>query len=336
MAFCMVNRDNVMGKGAKPMLSRRVVVFAAIVLAVSFPVMAQGSRMGSGAAPAAPSQGMQGPMPGMTIEGVSGGLFVPSAYLANPGPQGAICGMPTIGANYVSLGSQNLYMVGITDVLWRRIELGYAFNYLDIGTYNDYVHKLGGDLGRDDIMLHHFNLRGQLIEENSWGYTWMPAVTLGVSFKYNDGIRQIDHDTGGFFSSLDYDKRDGWEATIHASKTFPTLVFGRPITFTSGLRTSNAAHIGLYGFGDDRSLTYESSATYMPTDKWALSYEYRMKDDPYDNGAPVYGKEHSWYALEATYLVNDRLTLSGIIGSYGNIGNTQADPAFGLQVKYEF
>jgi hypothetical protein len=316
------------------MLRSRVLVFAAIVCAVSFPVMAQSSGTMGRAAAAAPT--LQLPMPGMTIEGVSGGFFVPSAYLANPGAQGAVCGMPSIAANYLSLGSQNLYMVGITDVLWRRIELGYAFNYLDISSMQDYVEKLGGDMGRDNVMLHHFNVRGQVIEENSWGYTWMPAVTVGVHFKYNDGIGQINHDTGGFFSALDYDKREGWDVTLTASKTFPTLVWGRPITFTSGLRSSNAAHMGLYGFSDDRSLTYESSATYMPTDKWALGYEFRMKSDPYDDGAPVYGKEHSWYALEATYLVNDRLTLSGVIGSYGNIGNTQADPAVGFQVKYEF
>jgi hypothetical protein len=285
------------------------------------------------------------PMPGMTIEGVSGTFLVPSAYLANPGPQGAVCGMPTIATNYVNLGSQNLYMVGITDVLWRRIELGYAFNYLDISSMNDYVNKLSGgagDLGRDNLMLHHFNLRGQVIEENSWGFWWMPAVTVGVEFKYNDGIqsanKSINKASGGFysFSILDYDKRDGWDVTLHVSKTYPTLAFGRPVTFTSGLRSSNAAQMGLYGFGDDRSLTYESSIVYMPTDKWALAFESRMKDDPYDNGAPVYGKEHSWYGLEATYLVSNRLAISGVLGSFGNIGNTQADPALGFQVKYEF
>jgi hypothetical protein len=61
-----------------------------------------------------------------------------------------------------------------------------------------------------------------------------------------------------------------------------------------------------------------------------------MKDDPYDNGAPVYGKEHTWRALQATYRVNDRLSISGVIGGFANIGNTQADPGYGLQVKYEF
>jgi hypothetical protein len=321
------------------MLRIRVVIFVAIVLAVSFPVAAQGSRAAggtAGTAVAAPTSTSEAPMPGMTIEGVSGGFFVPSAYLANPGPQGAVFGMPSIAANYFSLGSENLYMVGITDVLWRRIELGYAFNYLDISSMNDYVNKLGADMGRDNVMLHHFNVRGQVIEENSFGMSWMPAVTVGVHFKYNDGIRDINHHLLGGLELLGYDSRSGWDVTLTASKTFPTLAWGRPVTFTSGLRSSNAAQIGLFGFADERSITYEHSIVYMPTDKLALAYEFRMKDDPYDNGAPVYGMEHSWYALEATYLVSDRLTISGVFGSFGNIGNTQADPAVGFQVKYEF
>jgi len=321
------------------MLRTRVLIFVAIVLAVSFPVLAQGSRTARsmpGTATAAPTSTSLGPLPFQTIEGVSGGIFVPSAYLANPGPQGAIFGMPSIAGHYLNLGSENLFTVGITDVIWRRIEVGYAFNYLDISSMDDYVNKLGGDLGRDNVMLHHFNVRGQIIEENSFGFSWMPAVTVGVHYKVNDGIASMNRDTGGFFKALDYDSPNGWEATLTTSKTFPTLAWGRPVIFTSGLRVSKAAQIGLFGFGDDTSLTYESSVVYMPTDKIALAYEYRMKDDPYDNGAPVYGKEHSWYALEASYLVNDRLTISGVFGSFGNIGNTQADPGVGLQVKYEF
>jgi hypothetical protein len=318
------------------MLRTRVLIFVAIVLAVSFPVLAQGAPGARSTPVAGPTETIQSPLPLHTIEGESGGLLVPSAYLANPGPKGAIFGMPSVSASYINMGSKNLWTVGITEVVWRRIELGYAFNYFDLGSMNDLAKKFGADLGTDDVMLHHFNVRGQIIEENSWGFTWMPAVTLGVHYKYNDGIRGINKHLGGGLNLIGYDSKDGWDVTLRTGKTFPTLAWGRPIIVSGGLRSTEAAQTGLFGFGDDRRFFMESSVAYMPTDKWYLAYEFREKASPYDNAAPLMGKEHSWHALSATYIVNDRLTVSGVLGAFGTIGNSSADPSVGLQVKYEF
>ena len=91
----------------------------------------------------------------------------------------------------------------------------------------------GADLlERDDIYLHHFNIRGLILPENSFDLP-LPAIVAGIHFKYNDTIKKLDKRLGGALKGLGLDKANGVDYTLTASKMFPTLAFGRPIILTA-------------------------------------------------------------------------------------------------------
>ncbi|HUW58947.1 MAG TPA: DUF3034 family protein [Planctomycetota bacterium] len=309
------------------MVSNRVLMGLAVVLAVSFPVAA--------AEPVTASAGKAAPLPFNTIEGVPGAPITPMAYLANPGPAGTRVGMPTVSWTGLILGSKSMSTLAVNETFFRRIEVGYAYSYFWLGSLPNDVRKMGLPDIRDQVELHNLNLRGLVIEEDSYGMP-LPAVTLGVHFKHNSGIRQIDRALMGTLGMFGYERASGFDFTLTATKTFPELVLGKPLIVTAGLRNSEAAQIGYLGFGDNRHTTFEGSLGVMPLEKLLLAYEYRQKKNPYHKIPGLIGREDDWHALSASYIMSDRVTITGVLGWFGNIANSNADPGAGLQVKYEF
>jgi len=275
------------------------------------------------------------PLPFHCIEGYSGGPITPMAYLCNPGAKGSVCSGPSAAYTYLSLGEKQLHVFTITQVFFNRLELGYAYNRLDVGTLYDDICKAGLDMGRDHVHLHHFNVRFSLLPENSFDLP-LPALTGGVHFKYNQGIKSIDHALGGALKSIGYEKDNGVDYTLTASKMFPELALGRPIILTGGLRFSNAAQLGYLGFGGECNLTFEGSVAYLPLDNVCLAYEFRGKNNPYNRIQELVDDEDHWHALSVSWVVNDRLTVTGVYGMLGNIANARADCTLGVQLKYEF
>jgi len=83
--------------------------------------------------PAPAAQPVKGPpLPFHGIEGYSGGVITPMAYLCNPGPKNTFCSIPTTAYTFVNLGSKELHSFSITEVFCNRVELGYAFNYFSV------------------------------------------------------------------------------------------------------------------------------------------------------------------------------------------------------------
>ena len=275
------------------------------------------------------------PLPLLTFEGVSGGLITPMVYLCNADKNTTI-GKPSVGYIYANLGSKNLHAVIINQTFLGRLELSYALNVLDLGSLPaDFYKEAGLSIGRDSICLHHFNARALLLEENSFGLP-LPAVTVGVHFKYNDGIADINRQSNHTLSSHDYDRQYGVDYTLTASKTFEKLACGRPLILTVGLRNSRAAQVGLLGFGGTCKTTVEASAACLVTDRLLVAYEFRQKNDPYTHVSKVLEHEKNWHAVSLTYVINDHLTVTGAWGCLGKIANSTADGAFLFQVKYEF
>ncbi len=275
------------------------------------------------------------PLPFHSIEGYSGGSITTMAYICNRGCKHTTVGMPAVSYSYMDLGSKNVHIVAITQTFFSRIELGYAMNHLNMGSLYDDIRKAGLDPGRDDVWLHHFNIRGMLLDENSFGLP-TPAVTAGVHIKYNDGIRQVNRNLGGALSAIGYDRHYGVDYTLTASKMFPKLIFGRPVILTGGVRFSRSAQWGYLGFGKQCNTTFEGSVVYMPTDTLVLGYEFRGKENPYNEIPGLLGPEHNWHAFSASMIVNEHLTVSALFGMLGNVANARADCTLGVQVKYEF
>ena len=278
------------------------------------------------------------PLPFHCIEGYSGGAITPMAYLCNYcncGCGGKHMTAPAVSYSYVNLSTKHLHTFAVTQTFWNRIELGYAMNQLWLGSLYDDVRKAGLDPVREDVILHHFNVRGKLLEENSFGLP-LPAITAGVHFKYNYGIEDINRRLNRAFDTIGYSKNYGVDYTLTATKMFPTLAFGRPVILTGGLRFSEAAQLGLLGFGDTYRPSFEGSVVCLPTDWLALGYEFRQKRNPYGELSSLIGAEDNWHALSVSVIASKHLTITAVAGLFGNIANANADNSWGIQLKYEF
>ncbi len=270
------------------------------------------------------------------VEGVGGGLLTPSAYLLNPGPAGEVFGMPTMSNRFLRFGSKDVTAITIGETLWGRVELSYAMNRFGLGGLTDAVEKrLGRDIVREEAYLHTWSLRGLLIEEDSLG-PWTPAVTAGVSFKYNDSIQTIDRRTGHALRAAGLDKSNGVDWTLTASKTICEPWAGRPIVLTGGLRFSNAAQLGWMGFDNSCHLTMEGSVKYFATDWLALGYEFRGKADAYEEIPGVYGDEGDAHAITADVRVTENLTLSTGWMLMGHVANGSGDCGWTLGMQWDF
>ena len=276
------------------------------------------------------------PLPFHTIEGYGGGAITPIAYLVNPASDGGTFGLPSAAASYVTAGHKNLLALTATETLWGRLELGYGYDRFGVGTLDDDILAATGvDIKRDHVELQTISARVLAVKEGSFG-DWTPALTAGVHFKKNTGIDDIDRRLGGALTSIGLDDDSGVDYTVTASKTFVGgWTGGRPLILSAGLRNSSAAHLGLLGFADHRTTTFEGNVVYIPTSWLLLAYEYRQKGDPYGVIPGLVGKEDDWHAVDASWLINSHATLVAGWGAFGTLANTKENGAWFLQFKYE-
>lgn len=276
------------------------------------------------------------PLPVHTIEGYGGGAITPTAYLANPGAPGTTIGLPSLSVTGVYIGhNKDLESVVITETLFNHLELGYAFSRFGIGSAQTAIKEATNITVRDDVYLHNFNARLNFLDENSFKTNWIPAVTAGVHYKYNDGIDDIDDKLGGALTGIGLDHHDGVDFTLTASKLL-TDVFGHPLIVTAGLRSSQAAWLGYLGFGEDRSLTFEGSLIYLPTNWLAVGYEFRQKNNPYDQIPGLVGDEDNLHAFSLIFMPNNHLNIALVYGAFGEVLETNENHALAVQVKWEF
>ncbi len=276
------------------------------------------------------------PLPLHGIEG-SGGVFSTyTAYLVNPAREGKVFGLPSLGEAYVSLGNgRHLSALTLTETLWDRLELGYAFDYFTLGDLPEDIKKATGiSIDDDAVKLHNFNARLLLLKENSFEQPWLPALTAGVHYKYNENIDDIDDDLFGTLEAIGIEDNSGVDFTLTASKLITALP--RPVLVSAGLRSTEAAHLGLLGFTDDRTVVGEGHLVVFATDRLLVGGEYRQKPSEYRRIPGLVEKEDDWWTLVAAYLINDHLTVSGGYGHFGDVLNHEADQSFGIKAKWEF
>ncbi len=280
----------------------------------------------------------EGPcLPLHTIEGNGGHFSVMTAYLTNPAAKGEIFGDPSVGFIHVDLNhGKHLQAFTITETLWDCVEIGYAYDNLDVGDLFEDIEAAG--LGRPEghnVRLHNFNLRYMLLKEGDS----MPAITAGVHFKYNPDIREIDSDSGfGVmrpFRALGIKHAEGWDFTLMASKMLTDLL-PRPCIISGGVRSTDAAHIGLLGFTGHRKIVAEAAICGFISDQIVYAAEYRQKPDQYDDVPGLLEPEDNWWALALGYIVNNDCSVALGYGHFGQLVNHTANRALGLAVKYEF
>ena len=236
-----------------------VALFAVASLAADADKSASGDTASSAAAEGPP-------LPFHTIEGYGGGAITPMAYLVNPPKKGDWFGWPSAAFSNVIAGKKNLQAFTVTENLIGRIELGYGLDRLGLGTLpGDIKDATHVDIGTDDVWMQNFNVRGLLVEENSFGTSWLPAFTAGADFKVNNDIASINNKLGRALSNIGYDSPWGIDYTLTASKTLlDKWTLNRPLIVTGGLRLSEASNLGFLGFGDEYKATFEGSVAWRP------------------------------------------------------------------------
>jgi len=276
------------------------------------------------------------PLPFHSVEGMGGAFATSSAYLVNPAKEGEVFGLPSVGGMYVHLGNgRQLLALTVTETLWNRVELGYGWDNFDMGDLpQDIERATAVRIGNRSVDLHNFNARLSLTKDGDFDQAWMPAITVGAHYKYNDTIEDIDDDLGGTLTGIGIEDDDGFDFTLSATKMITALP--RPVIVSATLRSTEGAHIGLLGFTGERELVVEGSICALVTDRLILAAEYRQKPDEYDEIPGLVGGEDDWWTLCAGYIVNDHMTIAGGYANFGTVLNHEADSSWGVALKYEF
>jgi hypothetical protein len=294
---------------------------------------------GAGPPPPPPADDKGPPLPFHSIEGVGGGAITPMAYLIDPPRNGHFFGKPAMAMSYVGLSSKSLTALTVTEAVGERIELGYGGDHLGLGNLPHEIEAAtGADLeGRSDLWLHNFNVRTMLVKENTcFGGIALPAITAGVHFKYNSGIKEINENLGGALHDLiGYQRENGTDFTLTATKTIPPDVFGRPLIVSAGVRESQGAELGFLGFGDKYLTRFEGNVAYLLLDNLVVAYEIRQKSSPFGEIPGLVGGEDVWHAFDLGFILSKHATLVAGWGIFGNVVNEETNGAWWLQLKYE-
>ena len=279
------------------------------------------------------------PLPTHNVEGNSGVFITSTAYLANPPENGKVFGLPSFSTSFAAIGEKDFESFAVTENIWGKIELGYALERIGLGDWPADVKTAAGIHVDNHVFVHNFNTRLMVIEEGSFESAWMPAVTLGAHFKWNDGLDDIGKQTGGLCDMLGADHDSGTEFTAVATKTIADLL-PKPLIVSAGLRNGDGIHTGLLGFAGERRTTFEGSIIYFLTDKLLLATEYRQKSNLCDRcsagGKHLIKAENDWYDICLGYVVNDHITIAGGYANFGNVLNHREDNVWAIQLKYEF
>lgn len=276
------------------------------------------------------------PLPLHGIEGYGGIAITYSAYLTNPAADGKLFGKPSIGVGTVFTGNGDfLGFSTITETIGNRLELGYGVDRLYLSGLQSDIKDATGIRIRDDVIyLHNINARLAVVKEGGFGLPWIPAITLGVHYKYNNDINKINDDLSGTLKGIGIQDNEGIDYTLYGSKMLKFLP--RPVLVNAGLRSTKAAHIGFLGFTNDRDILFEGSMVTFLTQRFALGAEYRQKANSYKSIPGLVGKGNDWWSFVFAYVFNEHLTVSGGYFSLGQVLNHKTDNAYGLKTKWEF
>jgi hypothetical protein len=260
-----------------------------------------------------------------------------SAYIVNPPRNGEPIGRPSVGFAYVNLGHEvNLEAFTITESPFKRLELGYGWDRLGLGDLPLALRNAGiVNYHDDEVQLHNVNARFQILKEGEFDQKWIPAVTAGVHYKYNDGISEVNREVGGALANVAHiPNHDGVDYTLYASKLFTQLP--RPVLLELGGRATEGVWEGLGGFTDSYNFVFEGNVVVFVTSNIALAAEYKQQPRDYTAIGDVVRKEGDWWTIDAAYVVNKHLTLAAGYGHFGNVLNHEANGVWGITTKWEF
>jgi hypothetical protein len=275
------------------------------------------------------------PLPLHEIEGNGGVFSTLSAYLVNPPRNGEPVGRPSIGFGYIDIGyGRDLMALTVTETPWKRLELGFGYDYLNLGDLPTAIKAQGGPTIDDNLALYNANARLEILQEGEFGQKWLPAITAGIHYKYNDGINHINNQLGGGLSATGLSNHEGLDFTLYGSKLLTFLP--RPVLVNLGGRATKSAEIGLLGFTDEYSFVFEGSVVVLLTDKLMVAAEYKQQPSSFTPIPGLIGTPSDWWTIDAGYVINPHMTVAVGYGHFGTVANHTANTVFGITTKWEF
>lgn len=235
--------------------------------------------------------------PFVTAEGVGGVGFNPLAYLAmTPGEDGLKVGpleiaKPRLGAFYVNLnnavGGTDWTTMGIATTLNKRLEISFGYELVAVAGFGRNTHK------------YNYGAKLLLLEENAFGTSYLPAISLGTVYKRTQNPIAIN--LGG---------RDGFDVYLVATKLITQLP--KPVLISAGVLSTQGHVNGILGFDRKRSETMFANFDIFPLSWLALGMEYKM--------GPDYGnyKDEDYFDIHACWFVNKNFTLAAAYTMAGN------------------
>ena len=232
----------------------------------------------------------------------SGGIgYNPIAYTAgrynNTGTNGIndVISLPQVGVWYVDFFESKLDWVSLSSSISiaRRLELSYAYGL---------IRGVGGD---DTINTHTLGAKFNLIPENSWETTWVPAISVGARWKYTDtDLAKILglHSQGADFYAV---------ATKLITQT------PLPVLLSAGVQASDDLVYGVLGHNKYGASGF-GSVSVLPLSNVAVGVEIKQGVDIGENSSGVGFKNADYLNAHVGWLVNDRLSL---IAAYGFTGD---------------
>jgi len=316
----------------EPAVSRAWTVVLVAALAASVVVAAEAPAGKTAAKPAAKAAAP--PLPLHTLEGPSGVYLTQTAYFANLPEGDGLFGKPSFAFSGVKVGHKDLEAFTVTTNVLKRFELSYSFQRLGLGDFPHDVKKATGISIDHSSLLHTLGLRAMVVREGE-GSPSMPAITLGVLFKKNTTIDDINDDLGGLLKTLSYRKDHGVDFTAVASKTF-VGVLPKPFILSAGVRNTSAILGGFGGFGNDRHTVFEGHAIFFLTDRLVFAAEYRQMPHELRTLGKLIRREDDWWSMAFAYVFNNNLT--GTIGfaHLGRVLNHHEGFCPLAQLKWEF
>jgi hypothetical protein len=95
---------------------------------------------------------------------------------------------------------------------WLRLELGFGYEYLNLGDLPTQIKAQGGPTIDDNLALYNANARLQLVKDGGADQKWLPAITAGIHYKYNDGMIDINNKMHGVLNDRPRRPRCGIQA----------------------------------------------------------------------------------------------------------------------------
>jgi hypothetical protein len=240
--------------------------------------------------------------PFVTLEGYGGIAFNPLAYVAAPADEPGFkvgsaleIAKPRIGAFYANLNDKDIDWVtmGIATAINKRVEVSYGYELVAIG-------------GAKNIHKSNVGAKVCALDENSFGQSWIPAVSVGSVFKQTTG--QV---TGS--------DKNGFDIYLVASKTITQTPV--PVLLSAGVLSTQGHVNGILGFENKRKEIFFGNIDLIPVSWLALGFEYKQ--------GPDYGswKDADYWNVHAGYFVNKNLTL---VAAYTYAGDRHDRSLVGL------